>query len=95
MKFLILLPEAADSTGFKSAVQKEPIGSFEDLEEARKAAFAAGGGAIFKMCQPIEPEVPGGRQRWGEPIEIKDLEWQCLVTVVTPRTLATRHLGLD
>lgn len=94
-EFLILLPEAADSTGFKNAVGKTPIGEFDDLDEARRAAHAAGGGAIFKMRQPVDPEFAGRHQRWGNPIEIKELEWQCLVSVVTPGTLASKHLGLD
>jgi hypothetical protein len=92
-EFIILSAAAADSSRFKSCVCKLPIGEFDDLDEARKAAHEAGGGAIFKTRQPIDPEVPGGRQRWGEQVEIEELEWTCLVDVIVPGTERAKVLG--
>ena len=94
--FVILSPEAADSTGFKNAVTETPIGYADDLPEARTIAHTAGGGAIFITKDPIgNPITNGGKQPWGDPLNsISLLEWKCLVEVIVPGTLKSKSLDL-
>jgi hypothetical protein len=97
MEFAVLHPRAQEPLGFKVAVLRPPIGFSDDLNEAKRIAHAAGGGAVFRMREPRgNPEVAGGPQPFGDPLESAgDLQWQCLVAVVMPGTIASKVWGLE
>ena len=96
-EYVILHPMAMEPSGFKIAVEMPAIGESDDLDEARRLAHAAGGGAIFRMRFPKgNPITPGGHQPFGQRLQDqKELEWKCLVDAVAPGSMACKEWGLE
>lgn len=93
MEFAILNPIAMEDHGFKLAINK-PLGTTDTLEEARRMCLKNGGGAIFKLRQPLGlPDVAGGHQPYGEPISVPELKWVCLIEVMLPGTAGAEING--
>jgi hypothetical protein len=97
-EYVVLHPQAQEAEGFKHAVRKPPIGFSDDLDEAKRIAHAAGGGAVFRMRMPWgDPEVPGGKQPYLDELldSVEKLEWKCCMAVVLPGTIASKVWGLE